>query len=104
MTQFERAMKELGVVVIHVNSPQAKGRIERAFRTFQDRLYSRSLRLTEIKSKDEANKFLERYLPKHNRRFSIPAVQEANGHRKAPRQRRNLKKALCVRTLCFKME
>ncbi|MCK4325748.1 hypothetical protein KAW55_03240, partial [bacterium] len=96
MTNFERAMKELGVVVIHANSPQAKGRIERAFRTFQDRLI-KELRLAGIKSKDEANEFLDRYLPKYNRRFSIPAAKEANLHRKALGEKA-LKKILCVRT------
>ncbi len=96
LTQFGRAMKELGVIVIYANSPQAKVRIERAFRTFQDRLV-KELRLAGIKSKDEANKFLQRYLPKYNRRFSIPAVKEANLHRKAPAEK-ELKKILCVRT------
>lgn len=82
-SQFERAMAELGVRVIHANSPQAKGRVERLFRTFQDRLV-KEMRLEGISSLAEANRFLARYLPKHNRRFSVPAAQEADVHRRVP--------------------
>lgn len=75
-SQFERALEELGVVVIHANSPQAKGRIERLFRTFQDRLV-KEMRLKNIRTKEEANKFLREYLPKHNRKFgAVPGRQE----------------------------
>jgi len=56
MSQFERSMDELGVEVIHANSPQAKGRIERLFGTFQDRVL-KEMRLSGIKSIDEANSF-----------------------------------------------
>ena len=96
LTQFERAAKELGVVISHANSPQAKGRIERCFGTFQDRLV-KELRLAGIKNKEEANKFLETYLPEYNRRFSVPAVKKANLHQKAPGAK-ELKKVLCVKT------
>ena len=96
MSQFERAMKELGVVVIHANSPQAKGRVERVAGTFQDRLI-KELRLAGIKTPDWANEFLEGYLPKYNRRFSIPPAKEGNLHRKPPEQK-ELKKILCIRT------
>src|SRR3990170_4275201 len=61
MSQFERAMEELGVEIIHANSPQAKGRIERLFRTLQDRLI-KEMRLKGIKTIGEANLFLEGYL------------------------------------------
>jgi len=54
MSQFERALEELGVKVIHANSPQAKGRIERLFGTFQDRLI-KEMRLKDIKTKEQAN-------------------------------------------------
>lgn len=96
MSQFERAMKELGVVVIHANSPQAKGRVERVIGTFQDRLI-KELRLEGIKTKDGANEFLDNYLPKYNRRFSIPPAKEGNLHRKVP-EAKELKKILCIRT------
>ena len=95
-SQFERALEELGVEVIHAQSPQAKGRIERLFRTFQDRLI-KEMRLARIKTKEEANEFLKRYLPKYNRRFSVTAREEANLHRSTP-QDRELKRILSIQT------
>jgi hypothetical protein len=83
-SQFERALEELGVDVIHAQSPQAKGRVERLFRTFQDRVI-KEMRLAGVKTKEEANRFLETYLPKYNRRFTVRARQEANLHRPAPK-------------------
>lgn len=83
-SQFERALEELGVEVIHAQSAQAKGRIERLFKTFQDRLI-KEMRLAGVKTKEEANRFLEAYLPKYNRRFSVQARDRANLHRPAPR-------------------
>lgn len=80
MSQFERALKELGIEVIHANSPQAKGRIERSFRTHQDRLI-KEMRLGKINTMEEANKFLrEYYLPKHNRKFCVRAAKEDDMH------------------------
>jgi len=96
MTQFERAAKELGIIVIHANSCQAKGRIERGFGTHQDRLI-KEMRLAGIKTKDEANEFLGWYLPKHNKKFSISPAKEANLHRKPP-GKKELKKILCTQT------
>jgi transposase len=69
LTQFEMAMQELGVEVIHAYSPQAKGRIERSFETHQDRLV-KELRLANISTIKAANVFLKSYWPKHNKRFS----------------------------------
>jgi len=83
-SQFERALDGLGVEVIHANSPQAKGRIERLFGTFQDRLI-KEMRLAGISTKEEANRFLERYLPIHNQRFSITPAKEVNLHREIPK-------------------
>lgn len=83
-SQFERALDELGVEVIHANSPQAKGRIERLFGTFQDRLI-KEMRLAGISSKEEANRFLESYLSIHNQRFSIAPTKEVNLHREIPK-------------------
>jgi hypothetical protein len=54
LSQFERALKELGVEVIHADSPQAKGRLERLFGVLQDRLI-KEMRLRGVKMKDEAN-------------------------------------------------
>jgi len=71
-TQFGRLLNELGVQLIHALSPQAKGRIERLWGTFQDRLAS-ELRLAGASTADQANQVLWRFLPKHNRRFSVAA-------------------------------
>lgn len=84
LSQFERAMKELGVDVIHAHSPQAKGRVERLFKTFQDRVV-KEMRLRGIKSIEEGNRFLEYYLPIYNRRFSIQAQSKDNFHRELPK-------------------
>lgn len=86
LSQFERALEELGVEVIHAQSAPAKGRIERLFKTFQDRLI-KEMRLAGVKTKEEANRFLETYLPKYNRRFSVQARDRANLHRPRPRDR-----------------
>jgi hypothetical protein len=85
-SQFERALEELGVEVIHAQSAQAKGRVERLFRTFQDRMV-KEMRLVGIKTREEADEFLENYLPKYNRRFGVKAREEANLHRPAPRDK-----------------
>lgn len=95
MSQFERSMAELEVSVIHANSPQAKGRVERLFRTLQDRLV-REMRLAGVKSVDEANTFLKVFLPRYNRKFKKPAASEANLHRPAPHSR-ELDRTLCIK-------
>ena len=72
-TQIERALEELGITLIPANSPQAKGRIERRFRVFQDR-FIKEMRLAGVKNYDEANKFLqEKFLPWHNKRYALEA-------------------------------
>ena len=96
LSQVERALKELGVEVIHANSPQAKGRIERLFRTFQDRLV-KEMRLRKIKTIEEANKFLEYYLPIFNKRFRVKAIEEGDFHREIPKGI-DLDKILCIKT------
>ena len=68
-TQIQRALNELGVRLIIAGSPQAKGRIERLFKTFQDRLL-KELKLHKISSIEEANEYLhDVFIPKFNRRF-----------------------------------
>ncbi len=97
LSEFGRALKELGVEIIHAYSPQAKGRIERLFGTLQDRLI-KELRLRDISSIDEANKFLDSYyLREFNRKFSIKASNKGNLHRPIP-EGTDLKKILCIRT------
>lgn len=83
-SQFERALSELGVNVIHANSPQAKGRIERLFGTLQDRLV-KEMRLRNISTKEEANKFLEYYLPIYNKKFRVVAAKDSDVHVKLPK-------------------
>ena len=96
LSQFERACKELGVEVIHADSPQAKGRIERLFRTFQHRLI-REMRLRGIKTIKEANKFLEYYLPVYAKRFGVPPAKEGDLHRPIPKGV-DLDDILCIKT------
>ena len=79
-TQFERALGELGIKVIHAHSPQAKGRVERAFRTLQDRLV-KEMRLAGVKNLEEANQFLEGYGQVHNRRYCAEALEPEDLHR-----------------------
>ena len=85
LSQFERALKELCVDVIHADSPQAKGRVERSFRTHQDRLI-KEMRLKSISNVKDANKFLHSYyIPKHNRKFAVIAKDKTNLHRPIPK-------------------
>jgi transposase len=95
MSHFEKSLAELVIEVIHANSPQAKGRVERLFKTLQDRLV-REMRLMGIKSVDEANEFLTTYLPKYNRKFTKPAVSEADLHRPALHSR-ELDRIFCIK-------
>jgi len=81
LTQFTRAMRELGIEVIAANSPQAKGRVERSFDTQQDRLV-KELRLAGISTIPEANRFLHaHYFPAHNARFAVEPANPTNAHR-----------------------
>ena len=82
-SQFERAVTALGVTLIPAHSPQAKGRVERLFRTFQDRVI-KEMRLAQVTTRDAANRFLEDYLPRYNRRFSRLPQSGVNLHRPAP--------------------
>jgi transposase len=96
LSDFERALRELGVEVQHANSPQAKGRIERLFGTLQDRLV-KEMRLRGIRTIEEANAFLEEYLPTYNRRFSVSPKERDNLHRPLAR-RVELDAILCIKT------
>jgi transposase len=96
LSQFERACKELGVKVIHAYSPQAKGRIERSFRTDQDRLV-KDLRLAGVSTIKDGNRFLKSYWPKHNKRFAINPASDVDMHRPMPAGM-DLNKILCIKT------
>ncbi len=96
LSQFERAAKELGIRIIHANSPQAKGRIERSFKTDQDRLV-KEMRLNNISTIKEANKFLKSYWFKHNKRFAVKPLKQGNMHRPVPKGM-DLDTILCIKT------
>lgn len=82
MTQFQRAMNQLGVRLITAHSPQAKGRVEKMNGTFQRRLV-KELRLAGISTIKEANIFLkEIFIPKFCAQFAVVAKKEADLHRK----------------------
>ncbi len=74
LTQFGRLMVELGIISISANSPQAKGRIERLWGTFQDRLTS-ELRLAGAQTLEAANQVIADFLPRYNQRFAIEAAE-----------------------------
>ncbi|HAM53060.1 MAG TPA: ISNCY family transposase [Nitrospiraceae bacterium] len=96
MSHFEKSMAELGVEVIHAYSPQAKGRIERLFGTFQDRVV-KEMRLAGVTNIGEGNTFLDGYLPEYNRRFAKEAAKRANYHRPIV-NKRALDTILSIRT------
>lgn len=96
LSEFERALKELRVEVSHAHSPQAKGRIERLFRTFQDRVI-KEMRLKGIRTIEEGNKFLEAYLPIYKKRFSVRPREKEDLHRPLPRGI-DLNAILCIKT------
>jgi hypothetical protein len=80
LTQFGRAMQELDVEIICANTPQAKGRIERANQTLQDRLV-KELRLRGISDIDSANAFLPEFRKDYNRRFAVVPRSNHDAHR-----------------------
>ena len=94
-TEVGRGLEELGVTLILAHSPQAKGRIERLWNTFQDRLVS-ELRLAKAKTVEQATVVLNRYLIVHNRRFAQLA--------KAEPAWRKLSALKIERALCFKQQ
>ncbi len=96
LSEFERALKELEVEVSHAHSAQAKGRIERLFRTFQDRLI-KEMRLKGVRTIEEGNRFLAEYLSVYNERFSVRPREKEDLHRPLPRGL-DLNAILCIKT------
>ncbi len=82
-TQFGRLLDELGITSIRSRSPQARGRVERLWGTLQDRLVS-EMRLAAASTMKEANQVLRAYLPKHNRKFAVPAREPGSAFRSVP--------------------
>ena len=78
-TQFERALAELGIELLCAMSPQAKGRVERAYQTLQDRLI-KELRLAGINDYHEANAFLANYIPVYNQNFAVQPILPIDCH------------------------
>ncbi|PJC47789.1 MAG: integrase [Candidatus Omnitrophica bacterium CG_4_9_14_0_2_um_filter_42_8] len=96
LTQIARALEELGIEIIYANSAQAKGRVERAWGTFQDRLCS-ELRLHKISTPHGANHYLlEEFLPKHNRKFAHPAKEQGSAYMPVPKGL-NLNNVFCIK-------
>ena len=96
-TQFEKALKELGITLIPAYSPQAKGRVERLMETFQGRLIT-DFKVNGITTPEQANEFLPGYLKSLNKKFSVQAKSRKNSFRK-------LKKSINLdTTLCIKIQ
>lgn len=83
MTQFGRAMDDLNIDVICANSSEAKGRVERANQTLQDRLV-KELRLRKISSISKANTYLPKFIKRFNEKFSVLSKSPINAHRPLP--------------------
>jgi len=79
-TQFSRAMEALGIATLCAHSPQAKGRVERANKTLQDRLI-KDMRLAKIDTPEAGNAFLKSWIPEHNQRFAKTPADPHNAHR-----------------------
>ena len=96
MTQFGRALAELNIEILCANSSQAKGRVERANRTLQDRLV-KELRLADICDMSAGNAFLPGFMKHFNEKFSLPAAKAENLHRRLNVQAPRLADILCHR-------
>lgn len=88
-TQFQRAMDQVGVKTITANSPEAKGRVERMNATLQDRLV-KELRLANISTVEDANKFLKDYIPKFNNKFAVVPQKNENLHKEINKKTKRL--------------
>ena len=80
VTNMQKSLKSLDIKLILANSPQAKGRVERANRTLQDRLI-KEFRLRGIRSIEEANNFVPEFLESYNEKFSKKPMSDVNAHR-----------------------
>ncbi len=79
LTDFARAMQELGIQIICANTPQAKGRVERANQTLQDRL-TKEMRLRGISTPEEANQWLPEFMQSYNQRFATQPRSPVDYH------------------------
>lgn len=89
-TQLQRAMKTLGVELIFALSPQAKGRVERLFKTLQDRLV-KELRIRDISTVQEANAFLEKtYLASYTKKYGVEPKDTRDAHHPLSKREQDL--------------
>ncbi len=95
LTQFRRALRELGVTHMLAHSLEAKGRVERANGTFQDRLVA-ELRLSRASTITEANLVLWDFLPRFNQRFGVLAAPPGQAYRPMSPEL-NLESILCIK-------
>ena len=93
-TQFTRALGTLDIEPIHASTPQAKGRVERANRTLQDRL-AKEMRLRGIDGMEAANAYLPEFAADFNRRFGAAPREAEDAHRPVPRDAEELDLILC---------
>jgi hypothetical protein len=103
MTQFGRALNELNIEILCANTSQAKGRVERANRTLQDRLV-KELRLAGIADMDAANAFLPGFTERYNSKFAKPPLRDNDLHRALNVEPDRLRDILCwrpSRQICF---
>jgi hypothetical protein len=96
-TQVHRALRDLQIELICAHSSQAKGRVERANQTLQDRLI-KEMRLRNISSIEEANAYLPTFLAAFNERFAVLALSQNDSHRPLFHQKDALKRILSVQT------
>jgi transposase len=96
ITQFQRAMQELDIQLICAHSPQAKGKVERANKTLQDRLI-KEMRLRGINNIEQANKFLPEFIQKYNAKFAKPPKSLQDAHRAITISEQQLNYILSVR-------
>jgi len=96
-TQFQRAMNELNIEMIYAHSPQAKGRVERANQTMQDRLI-KEMRLHGISNIVDANIYIPEFLKKYNAKFAITPIEPQDSHRALGDLENDLEKILSHQT------
>jgi len=94
-TQFGRALETFDIEAIHARTPQAKGRVERANKTLQDRLI-KEMRLREMNTPAEANAFLDEYMERFNERFAVIPKSTEDAHRKLLHDEREVSLTLSI--------
>jgi transposase len=94
LTQFGRVLEALEIEAIHAHTPQAKGRVERANQTLQDRLV-KEMRLRGINDMETANAFLPECIADYNRRFAVAPASDEDAHRPVTHTTRELDLLMC---------